>query len=58
MSDQQTTPASPYAALQWAIIARQRELAHGAGSVAMETLESDPIWLALAKLAKEHAPYG
>lgn len=49
----QTTPTTdPLAALEWAIIARQRELGRGA-SVSFETLEVDPIWLALSALAKE-----
>jgi hypothetical protein len=52
MSEQKQTPADPVAALEWAIIARQRELGKGA-PVSFETLEADPIWLALAKLSKE-----
>lgn len=49
---QQGTAADRLAALEWAILARQREIGGGA-AVPFDMLDTDLIWLALSALAKE-----
>lgn len=52
------TQSDPAAALQWAIIARQKELSQGSGAVPIDVLDKDPIWLALVALTREYPRHG
>ena len=45
------SPAEISEALEWAAIARQRELAAGSGFVATDALEADQIWTTISRLS-------
>lgn len=46
------SPDAMRRALEWAVLARQKELANGASFVPTELLEADPVWCSLAAIRR------